>query len=447
MQKNSRDLSCDFTEECLKHLESQSNAKTIVIAYSGGLDSQVLLTLVANSALLREKYSVRAIHINHGLSPNAKLWEQHCANSCEQFAIEYSSFNLDLANEAKNNLEARARAERYKIFAENIAADEVLLTAHHEDDQAETLLLQLIRGAGVKGLAAMGEVSEFAGSVLIRPLLGFSREQLHEYAKANDLTWIDDESNFDTDFDRNFLRHEIIPLLKQRWPSVNKTLSRSARNCAKSDVLLQRQALAALNELTLEQKNILDLEKFAKFDDLQQKNILRHWIQLVNLPLCSEKKLQQIQLQMLQAADDASPCVEWQGAEIRRFKNKIYALQPQAQIPENTCIAFKLGDNLKLPYSLGKLVWRETQGSGLKINTDDQLTIRFRQGAERIQCQGKQHSQSLKKLMQEWQIPPWERDRIPLLYINDDLAAVVDFVIAQAYTVAAAEVGYELQLK
>jgi len=213
----------------------------MIIAYSGGLDSHVLLHAVAAMRAELTGCEFIAVHINHGLSEKAGQWTKHCANQCEVLNITFAHINVDAKNKTGESPEAVAREVRYQAFREFMQPGDCLLTAHHQDDQAETLLIQLLRGAGPRGLAAMPYYSDFAEGWHARPLLNFSRDELHEYAQQtfsqNQSAWIDDESNSDTRFDRNFLRHEIIPKLKARFPGMAATLSRSAGLCAEASGL------------------------------------------------------------------------------------------------------------------------------------------------------------------------------------------------------------------
>lgn len=388
------------------------SAKRILVAYSGGLDSSVLLHHLQQQF----NQAIIAIHINHSLSEHAQQWQRHCAEFCQQFDIKFLTKTINLPDNSGESLEALARDARYSIFAELMQKGDVLVTGHHQDDQAETLLLQLCRGAGIKGLAAMPVEKAFAAGFLLRPLLDYSREQLVAYAQQNNLTYITDESNFDTNFDRNFLRHEIVPKLKQKWSAVNKTLARTAKHAAETQTLLDQLAAQDLVQSQVD-INQLDITALTTLSVVRQKNVLRYWISRQQQPLPSEVVLQQV-LQACHAAEDAQPKIIWQNTNIRRYQQKLYLLKIEAEVDTNKIIPWQQQHDIS------------------NLNFDlltGHLTLRYRQGGERFHPHNRDKSQSLKKLMQEWQIPTWQRDQVPLLYCDESLVAVVGHAVAKGY--------------
>ena len=298
-------------------------------AYSGGVDSQVLLhTLV----YLRQCYSfeLRAVHIHHGLNPKADEWQQHCESVCQNLNVELTTHRLDLSS-SHDNIEARARECRYEYFAALLQENDVLCTAHHQDDQAETVLLQLVRGAGPKGLSAMPAESSLGAGKLIRPLLNISREELLAYAKENHLTWIEDESNQNTRFSRNFMRQEVLPLLKARWPSVAETISRSARHCAETEKLLE-SFIEPLFKSCLLENNALSLIPLKKLMPLQQKHVFRQWLFHCGFFSPNERKLENCLRVFLTARQDRHPMVTWGNVIVRRYRNELRAERVSALI-------------------------------------------------------------------------------------------------------------------
>ena len=237
---SSAKLDSNWLFDCLKKYADQSEIKTWCLAYSGGVDSQVLLHLL--SALNKTHgLNIRAVYIDHGLQQASKQWQQHCAKSCESLSIPFQSIYVN-AHAKGESPEAAARHARYGALAELISDDSCLLTAQHQDDQAETFLLQLFRGAGAAGLSAMPVYTKFSKGFHLRPLLGISQKQILDYAEHHQLSWVEDPSNQDHQYDRNYLRHSLMPLLKQRWPAIDKTLSVAAQQQAENASLINQLA-------------------------------------------------------------------------------------------------------------------------------------------------------------------------------------------------------------
>lgn len=292
---------------------------TYWVAYSGGLDSTVLL----HQLVQQKKENLRAVHIHHGLNPKANDWQQHCENVCREFNVELTIHKIDLSA-SHENIEERARNLRYEFFASLLQENDCLLTGHHQDDQAETVLLQLLRGAGPKGLSAMPEKSKLGKGFLLRPFLNIPRDELLVYAQEHQLKWIDDDSNHNTHFSRNFIRQEIIPLLKQRWPSVSETISRSAKHCAETENLLE-EFIAPLFRQCLLENNALSVTELKKLTPLQQKHVFRQWLFYCGFYSPNERKLQNCLRVFLTAAQDRHPMVTWGNVIVRRYKKELRA--------------------------------------------------------------------------------------------------------------------------
>ncbi len=393
------------------------------VAYSGGVDSHVLLHLIAQ---LKESYlntPLNAVHINHHISPNATAWVQHCAVICKNLAIPLKVVDVYLSKQKELGLEAAAREERYRVFAELLQAGEVLVTAHNANDQAETVVLQLLRGAGPKGLAAMPVMKELGQGRLWRPLLSTSRVEIEIYAKQQQLQWIEDESNVVEDYARNFLRQQIMPKLQAQWPASLTTLTRSAAHCATAAELLDELAQEDLIKIqagAVDQINLLELNKLKP---VRQANVLRYWFSNLGFALPETKQLEELMMQTQRAEHDAQPLVSWADVECRRFANKLYVMHPQPlfrqqiyQWPaERAQLRAELGE-VKIATIEQFISSRDIVGSN--------ITIRFRQGGERCQIPGRQGTHRLKNLLQEARIPPWERGRLPLVYLNENLMGV-----------------------
>lgn len=423
-----------FNTALLKeNITQYSSAKVFWVAYSGGCDSHVLLhSLVALRSKL--KTEIKAIHINHGLSPLANEWEEHCRVICEQLSVPYLAISVD-ASKKKTSPEEAARHARYAEWKKLIGKNEVLLLAHHQDDQAETVLIQLLRGSGVKGLAAMPAKQSFALGLLCRPMLGFLREEIVSYAVEQNLNWIDDPSNFDTDFDRNFLRHDVVPLLETRWPSLKKTLSRTASHQADANQLLTE--LASQDWHHIYENNQIKISVLVKLSEKRQRNVLRYWLaDVCELTLPDTVHLQRILDEVLTAAEDAKPEVIWRGGEVRRYQGLLYAQEKLIEPDNNTVLIWA---DIKKPLELNSagltLSAKASVGEGLSQSKlkNAEISLRFRQGGETCRPIGRGQTHQLKKLFQEWQVPPWQRASVPLIYVNGELAEVLGYCCCEPY--------------
>jgi tRNA(Ile)-lysidine synthase len=388
--------------------------KNYVLAYSGGLDSRVLLqvcTFIRNELPI----SLKAVHINHGLSPNAILWSKQCENTCRELSVDFQSVTIEAKITSNKSPEEIARIKRYDAFAELLMANDILLTAHQQDDQAETVLLQLFRGAGPKGLAAMPKIKPLGKALHARPLLDVTREELKAYALKNKLQWIEDESNHNVDLTRNFLRHDIIPLLKKRWPTITQTVSRSALHCAEATQLIEE---VAAKDLSVFSSNQLSLNFLLELTPARQRQVLRTWFNTLNIPIPSTVKLRQIQSDFLTAREDKSPYIQWKNVELRRYNNTLYVMKCLSDHDSHQSFIWDLKKPLILP-NIGELHVVKNDSNIQKVS------VRFRQGGEKCVLPGRDHHHELKKLFQCWKVPPWERDRVPLVYVDDQLIAVV----------------------
>lgn len=304
----------------------------ILIAYSGGVDSTVLLHQLAQA---HPPEQLRAIHINHALYPEADTWQLHCEQYCHFLNIEFICVKLQDKPPVGESIEAWARTQRLAIFEQHLKQDEILMTAHHADDQAETILFQLIRGAGPKGLSAMGAEKSLGQGTWVRPFLNVSKAEILAYAQLHELSWITDHSNEDTQFDRNFLRKRILPLLKERWPSVDQTLTRSARHCAEQEALLE-SLLTPLYLAALGSKpGTLSIKALLQYEPRIQRALIRYWLRGKNYPMPGHKKFEKIFEDLIPARPDAQPQIVWGEVCLRRYRDDLYALslnEPQPKI-------------------------------------------------------------------------------------------------------------------
>jgi len=388
------------------------------------MDSHVLLHSMA--ALRTElQVNIRAIHVNHGLSRYAVDWSVHCLKVCDSLDVALQVLEIDAGCPKGESPESWARARRYAALEALTGPAEILLTAHHKDDQAETLLLQLFRGAGPAGLSAMPVSQGFGHGWHCRPLLDYTRQELQHYAGQNQLEWVEDESNQDAGFDRNYLRHQLMPVIADHWPGVRETLSRAARHQAEANTLLTELAGLDLADLSgMSDANRLTVTSLRQFSVARQKNLLRHWLHTLDLPIPDAGIMQHIISDVVDSKWDASPCVSWDGAEVRRYREYLYAARPLDDHDPETVISWDLEQEIAVAH--GRLSARRGSGPGIKTEfcPNKCVQIRYRHGGETIQPAGRDQHHDLKKLLQETAVPPWLRDRIPLIYIDARLAAV-----------------------
>ncbi len=437
----SNNLSMFTTKKLNSTLLALVECPYFCVAYSGGLDSTVLLHALAKLRELDDRVQLRAIHVHHGLHQHADAWERHCRQVCEKLSVFFDSIRLHLNVGPGDSVEAVARQARYRAFLESLKANENLVTAHTENDQAETVLLQLLRGAGVKGLSAMPAKKSFAQGFLLRPLLSERRSELEKYAKENKLKWVDDDTNMDVRFNRNYLRHRIFPVLKDRWPEVFSMFSRSAVHCAETSVLLENLADIDLASVLL--KDTLLIKPFLLLSKQRQRNLLRHWIVREGFRLPNTKHIEQIIENVVCASAQANPVFIWEFGEVRRFQGRLYLLKVRTPLESGLTIEWDFKNPLDLPHELGVLNVKQAQGHGIRSDIDvEKIRVRFRRGGERCRPENRKETHRLKNLFQEWGVPTWERDRIPLIYYGDELIAVVGHCVGEAYRAREGEVGF-----
>ncbi len=419
------------------------------VAYSGGCDSHVLLHLLS---VLRAQLPGRlaAVHVDHGLSMDAPRWVAHCRRVCRRLSVPLEVLRVEARNRRGESPEAAARRARYQALAELMAPGECLLTAHHRDDQAETLLLQLLRGSGPRGLAAMPARIPFAGGMHLRPLLDFERAALRAYARREGLEWVEDESNFDAGIRRNFLRHQVLPLLRQHWPRVALTFSRSAAHCAEAAQLLDELAAMDLEAIggrgapDSSPDPSLDVAALQALPPARRRNLLRYWLRGLGLPQPQAAQLQRIEEDLLGAGPDRQPAVHWAGVVLRRHRGRLHVTQPLPPFDASIVLVWSLSRSLELPGGNGRLEARPVQGRGLAARRcGERVQVCFRRGGERCRMAGGRHH-SLKKLLQEKGVPPWIRDRLPLICVAGEVVAVADLWRSPDFEADSGEQGWEI---
>lgn len=394
-----------------------------VIAFSGGLDSSVLAHALATADV-----PVVAVHVDHGLQADSSKWARHCEEFAASLGIGFRCRKVAVQLESGKGPEASARDARYAALHGELHPGDWLLSAHHREDQAETLLLNLVRGSGPAGIAGIGALRRFGPGWLVRPLLYFDRAELKAYAEAHDIRWIDDPSNTDKRFDRNFLRHEILPRLKTRWPDIANRLQRSAMHASEATNLLTDLAdidLAALGGRAdrLPVGDLLDLSRD------RRKNVIRHALRLGGLTVPTALQMENILDEVLRARPDAQPQVRWAGGSVRRYRGSLYLLP---DVLAGAVAEAPIGaSSIHLGTGLGRLSFEPGVERGLDPRlVGPRLRLAPRKGGEKIRLDGQSHTSTLKKLLQEEGVVPWMRDRIPLVYSGDDLVAVGDLWVA-----------------
>jgi tRNA(Ile)-lysidine synthase len=395
----------------------------ILVGLSGGLDSSVLLHLLAHSPLRAN--GLRAIHVHHGLHPDADGWAAHCEAACAALDVPLSVVRIDVVDTG-DGPEASARAARHAAFERELRAGEILALAHHRDDQAETFLLRALRGSGPDGLAAMRPWRACASGWLWRPLLAQPREALRGYANAHGLRWIEDPSNADARFDRNFLRQRIMPLLRERWPQADSAFARSAGLSGETAEAFARIDDAALDGI-IDGDDTLPCAALRALAPDARARVLRRWAHRLELPPLPADGVRRIEAELLPAGEDRNPHYDWHGARVVRWRDRLHAIaQAEAAWP----VDWERDWDGRAPLALPDGTRLVLEGAS---RFDATLTARLRRGGERIVLPGRTHSHALKHVLQERGLPPWQRARLPLLFADDTLLAAGAGIIAAPF--------------
>lgn len=416
--------------QSIAHLIPRTQGK-IVIAYSGGIDSQVLLHLCAHQADLKPK--IVAVYVHHGLQAAADAWESHCRQQTEALGVAFICLKVDAQAKNGESPEAAARHARYQALQGLLQSNEdLLLLAQHREDQLETVLLQLFRGAGVQGLAAMPASAPFGPGTMLRPLLNVAKAEIQAYAMTHELQWVEDPSNQSHDFDRNYLRHAVIPLLKQRWPALDKTVARSAQHCAEAAELLNAWGCDALADIVDPKTNSLSIARLSGLSETQTNWLIRLWLQSLGLKPPSQAQLQSIKKQLIDARSDANPQISIQHHTLKRYRQALFLLPASRSFNAPAECYWQPRQSILL-LTNGFALTRLTASSGIEQTLwhASKIVVKPRSGGEKLKLPGRDGQHCLKKLYQEAGIPPWERDTRPLLYLNGRLAAVPGLWVAE----------------
>ena len=429
----------------IENLQTADTQPTLLLALSGGLDSVVLLHLLVQAKSIIP-FELHAMHVHHGLSPNADAWADFCATQCQQLNVPFQIAHVHVAKNpdyknSEQGIEAEARQLRYDALFSCTASGKTpdfVVTAHHQDDQAETLLLQLCRGAGVKGLSSMAAVDK--SRRLLRPLLNVSRQALYDYALQHQFVWCDDESNDNTQYDRNFVRHAVMPVLESRFTGVKAVLARTALHMAEANELLEE--MAAQDAENMLSANSLCLVRLAQLRLPRAKNVLRWWFAQNGLAMPTADYLHEIIEQLLHSKKDADLNLKLQHFYLRKYQQRAYLCEDKAAQPFD--LVWNGESELMLP-SGGKLLFRYVTGAGLALKQGvTKLRITNRNGGERFKPDALRPTRTLKYLLQELNMPPWQRMYLPLIYWEDKLACVPGVGIAYGLQAGENEPGLEI---
>ena len=378
-----------------------------VVGYSGGVDSHTLLHALVQ---LGYCHRLKAVYVNHRLHADTDLWQEHCQHQAALLKVSFEAYAVDGLKVGQSNLEAEARSLRYQVLHRAIPEQGILLTAHHQTDQAETFLLRLLRGAGLKGLCAMDTYSKRGDFTVVRPMLVFSKQQMVSYAHFHKLHWVEDNSNANDLFARNFIRNKVIPSLKIHWPRSDQILARSAKQCRQAqemlDCYLQKDLVTVLDPAT----QTLVASRLRQFDSKRVAFLIRYWCQQRNILMPGEKLLDTLVLQIFESKT-CSLSVKWGGSSIRQYRDHLYL----SVAPDHKSCSLQGIIEEYQPK------WKHMPG----------LRLKYRQGGERIRI-GAMHK-SLKKLFQAWGVPPWRRPYVPIIYAQDEIIAVVPYWFKQDF--------------
>jgi tRNA(Ile)-lysidine synthase len=423
--------------------QQQGNPAKILLALSGGLDSCVLLHILL-SLQKTLPFHLFALHVHHGLSRNADNWAKFCQQLCEQHQISCQIAYVKVDRESAAGIEGEARKLRYQALLAQYA--DLILLAHHQDDQAETLLLQLMRGSGVKGLAGMAQFDQ--DRRLLRPLLQASRQQLQDYAAGYALQWVEDESNTSLDYERNFVRHQIMPLLRQRNPAVSENIARSAALLAEAQVLLEDLAVLDAHENVVEDK--LNVNALSQLSPARAANLLRWWLSQQGMLMPSQVQLQEMLQQLLCAKSDKQLQILLHHSQhddaylLRRFQG--FAYISLHGVNSGMHLSWHGEEQISLEDG-SRLLFSKTLGQGLSLKhiENKSLSIQFRAGGERFKPYANRPSKPLKKWLQEINMPPWFRERLPMVFVDQQLVLVPSLGVQAEWQAQADEMGLTVE--
>lgn len=436
MNRNNRRFSSAHLLESLKQLPTP---RKYWVGFSGGADSTALL-LALHECSDQLPAALHAVHFNHGLQNEADTWAEHCSDFCCDRGIPFHAETLSIKLSSGTSLEEEARNSRYLAVTRILGEEEMYLTAHHAEDQAETLFLNLMRGSGIEGLAGIPVLRNLGPGWVARPLLDNHRQELVDFLQERGIEWLEDPSNTDTSYDRNFLRKALFPQLEQRWPGLSKRLSRTARNArvsasAMATVIENQSGELLRDRLQMPVRGLLEL------DIEMQSLVLRQWLRRHEVPVLSEARLREFLQQLSEAKPDSQPEVQWQNWLIKRYRGDLWMHRRE---PYAACIGktWQQGMQVDLGTDSGSY---QLLGDPCKI--PDGWRVGAREAGDRIRTLESGPSRKLKQFFQTASIPPWLRLGIPVLYWDDEAVALGDWVIGHRLQWWLMENGLELEWK
>ncbi len=449
-----RELSAEvFHRTVFTTLDLAADA-SIAVGLSGGLDSVVLLHLLC---ALRNASDIEltALHAHHGMHRDADKWQDFCERVCNEWSVQFTTQRLKISVCDRLGPEARARKARYRWFEDRMRAGDALVLAHHRDDQAETVLLNLLRGSGTRGLSAMSPIVDMGKYRLVRPLLRHPRREIQAYASKHRLEWIEDVSNYELKFSRNLIRNRILPKLKERWPAVDDVLAGTAIRMEQTQALLDEVAvedLARIQEKPTDplsgQGFQLRLSPLLSLSRQRLYNFLNYWFRLRGLERPTHRQLDLLVAEFLREAPPSTASLQWSHTAIRRYDDWLYVLQGADAEMNPRARTWDLRAPMSIPELKVQLVPVRVRGDGLaRDRIQSSTTIRWRRGGERCRLPNRHHHNALKKLLQQHRVPPWVRGRIPLIYMNDEIAAVGGYWYCEPYVARPGEAGIAIEIR
>lgn len=415
----------------------------LVVGYSGGMDSSLLLHCAARSEIARAR-GLCALHVHHGLHPDADAWAAHARARAQALGVDCAVVRVQVDPRGQG-IEAAAREARLAAFADALTHGGAVLLAHHQDDQAETLLLRLLRGAAVDGLGAMRAVRAHGAGLLVRPWLDRPRALLRAAAQEAGIEWIEDPANADPKHDRSWLRQQAWPLLAARFPALGERLARLAGHAASVSDEIEALAAGQLDRLCAGDPHSLSVGGLLTLSDALFGAVLRRHARQFGVHPLGFHELRRLREEVLLARPDANPVLRQDGHQYRRYRDRIYLLADAAVLPMgDRVIDWPSGQaSIVLPGGLGELALESAAGQALPATVD--LQVRWRRGGECIRPSGKPHTRELRLLFQEQGVPPWQRERVPLLWQGKELLAAVG--VATSARLAELLPGAELRLR
>ena len=420
--------------------KSPKNKLDFSIALSGGIDSVVLLHALSQLKV-KLKLQLSAIHINHDLSSNADDWLIFCHNKCKELGIPIKSEKINIKHDISMGIEAAARKGRYQAL--ETYRKGILVLGHHQNDQAETLLLQLFRGSGLNGLAAMPLYDQ--ERFIWRPLLKINKEIIEGYAKENSLNFIKDESNDNLQFDRNFLRKNVLPLIKSRYPDIINTISRSSENIAEGLNLHKAIAKEDANIFFSKNKERLSLTMIKVLEKERVVNLIRWWLDVNKKMMPSKKTMSELYKQIKNVKKDALLNIDIsESISIKAYRDELFLVEKGIKIDPYELI-WRGEELVELPGNT-KLIFKKSLGAGFSLSKigSKTLTIQNRNGGESFKPKNNQPTRTLKYLLQTSNIPPWKRQLMPLIFSENDLVAVPNFGVHYKFQAEENESGWEI---